>query len=136
MPVVRIGVSLEPELLRELDRITEAGGYANRSQAIRDLIRTALIRQMWGNEEANVLATITVLYETGVRDVTRRLQERQHDFLHEIKSSTHVHLSEDHCIEVLVAEGKAKELARLANALRGVRGVLHADAVLASADLP
>ena len=39
----RTGVSLEEDLLREFDRLIDRRGYQNRSEAIRDLIREALL---------------------------------------------------------------------------------------------
>lgn len=134
--VARIGVSLEPELLRELDVIVKERGYANRSQALRDLIRTVLIRKRWESKRSPVLATVTVMYDHRSGGITKRLLEKQHGFYHRIKSSTHVHLSQESCLEVLVAQGKATQLNRLVNELRGIKGVLHAEAVMVSPELP
>lgn len=134
--VVRIGVSLEPELLRELDVIVKERGYANRSQALRDLIRTVLIRRRWESKRSPVVATVTVMYDHRSGGITKRLLEKQHEFYHRIKSSTHVHLSQESCLEVLVAQGKGTQLNRLVNELRGIKGVLHAEAVMASPELP
>ena len=41
----RTGVSLEEELLKEFDRLIGKRGYKNRSEAIRDLIREALLAE-------------------------------------------------------------------------------------------
>ena len=46
MPKIsRFGVSLEEDLLRSFDRSIGDLGYANRSEAIRDLIRDHLIQK-------------------------------------------------------------------------------------------
>jgi len=136
MGVARIGVSLEPELLRELDRFTRERGYANRSQGLRNLIRAALTARRWQALESRVLATVTVLYDHRAGGVTQRLLEKQHEYFHAIKSSMHVHLGREGCLEVLVAEGKAKVVGKLINELRGLKGVLRAEAVPVSPTLP
>ena len=45
--VIRFGVSLDERLLAKFDRLNERKGYANRSEAIRDLIRDSLVREQW-----------------------------------------------------------------------------------------
>jgi metal-responsive CopG/Arc/MetJ family transcriptional regulator len=42
----RTGVSLEEDLLKEFDRLITKRGYQNRSEAIRDLIREALLAEI------------------------------------------------------------------------------------------
>ena len=132
MPVSRIGVSLEPDLLKELDRITRDGGFANRSQALRDLIRGALSTQAWQTAKGRVLAAITIFYDNESSFATRRILEMQHRFYHDIMSSTHFHISETSCLEVLVVSGAAKEMQSLVKAFKSVKGVMHADVILVS----
>ena len=129
MPVARVGISLEPELLKDLDRITKDGGYSNRSQALRDLIRSALSERAWQGSSGSVLATVTIFYDSASSFATRKILEMQHESLHEIRSSTHFHISETRCLEVLVVSGKAARIASLVKALKSVKGVLHADVI-------
>ncbi|HKM13675.1 MAG TPA: ribbon-helix-helix protein, CopG family, partial [Candidatus Methanomethylophilaceae archaeon] len=49
--VTRIGVSLEPELLKEFDASISTKGYVSRSEAIRDLVRDSLAENEWKNDE-------------------------------------------------------------------------------------
>lgn len=132
MPVARIGVSLEPDLLESLDRIASEGGYANRSQALRDLIRGALSSQAWQTAKGQVLAAIAIFYDSESSFATRKILELQHDFYHDIRSSTHFHVSESSCLEVLVASGAAKKIQALVKALKSVKGVMHTDVMLIS----
>lgn len=56
MPQVsRTGVSLEDDLLQEFDRLIARRGYQNRSEAIRDLIRAALLNETIGSNEPVVI---------------------------------------------------------------------------------
>ena len=43
--LVRFGVSMDSELLKGFDKLIERKGYANRSEAIRDLLRTSKVRR-------------------------------------------------------------------------------------------
>ena len=123
--VTRIGVSLEPELLKAFDGLVGKKGYSARSEAIRDLIRNALVEETWKSEESEVVGTITLLYEHERGNVRERLMEIQHLHHSQISSSMHVHLNTEQCLEVLVISGRAWDVKRLSDELCSVRGVLH-----------
>ncbi|MDP6126500.1 MAG: ribbon-helix-helix protein, CopG family, partial [Candidatus Latescibacteria bacterium] len=44
---IRFGVSMDPDLLEKFDTLLEQKGYSNRSEALRDLIREALVEDQW-----------------------------------------------------------------------------------------
>ncbi len=134
MPVERIGVSLEAPLLRELDEVVREKGYASRSEALRELIRKGLIRRRV-ETGGKVVGTITIVYRHDVGMVTHRILHRQHDFLGSIRATAHTHLNEETCLEVLIVEGDAAQVAELADRLRTVKGVLFAETVVARPDL-
>ncbi len=123
--VTRFGVSLEEKLLKRFDRLIDRKGYANRSEAIRDLIRESLVREQWemGAEEA--VGTITLVYNHETRELADRLTDLQHEHYEEIVSTLHVHLDSHHCLEVLVLRGRASDLKTIADRLIGTRGVKH-----------
>ncbi len=123
--VTRFGVSLDEKLLRQFDRLIVRKGYANRSEAIRDLIRENLVREQWelGTEEA--VGTITLVYDHDTRDLADRLTDLQHAHYESIVSTLHVHLDPHHCLEVLVLRGTAQTLKEIADRLIGTRGVKH-----------
>lgn len=125
MAVIRFGVSLEKSLLEEFDKLIKRKGYANRSQAIRDLVRDLLVREAWEAGEGEVAGTITIVYRHDAYGVTRKLTELQHEFLGRIVSSLHVHLDEHHCLEVVVARGSPEEIRKIADTLISAKGVLH-----------
>ncbi len=134
MPVERIGVSLEAPLLEELDEVVKEKGYASRSEALRELIRKGLVQRRV-EAGGRVVGTITMVYRHDVGMVTHRILHRQHDFLGTIRATAHIHLSEETCLEVLIVEGEAKQVADLADRLRTVKGVLFAETVVARPDL-
>jgi CopG family nickel-responsive transcriptional regulator len=123
--IVRFGISMEENLLAEFDRLIRKKGYQNRSEAIRDLVRDALVRDHWESQESEVVGTITLVYDHRKRELSERLLEMQHNHHHTVLSTLHVHLDEDNCLEVLAVRGQAKELQRLADQLISQKGVLH-----------
>jgi CopG family nickel-responsive transcriptional regulator len=125
---------LEAPLLRELDALVAEKGYASRSEALRELIRRGLVRRR-AETGGKVVGTITIVYRHDVGMVTHRILHRQHDFLGSIRATTHTHLSEETCLEVLIVEGSAGQVTELADRLRTVKGVLFAETVVARPDL-
>jgi CopG family nickel-responsive transcriptional regulator len=123
--ITRFGVSLEEKLLRRFDRLIERKGYANRSEAIRDLIRESLVREQWEMGADEAVGTITLVYNHETRELADRLNDLQHAHYEEIVSTLHVHLDAHHCLEVLVVRGKATNLKAIADRLIGTRGVKH-----------
>ena len=123
--VTRFGVSLEERLLEQFDRLITRKGYTNRSEAIRDLIRDNLVREQWETGTAEMVGTITLVYDHETRELTDKLTDLQHDHFDRIVSTLHVHLDAHHCLEVMVVRGQAAELKKIADKLIGTRGVKH-----------
>ena len=120
----RTGVSLEDDLLQEFDRLIAKRGYANRSEAFRDLIREALLSETVVSNKP-VVATLTLVYDHHVRQLNQKLTAIQHDHHHAILSTLHVHLDHDNCLEVLVVKGKSEEVRKVADVLISTKGVKH-----------
>lgn len=123
--VIRFGVSLDERLLAKFDRLIGGKGYANRSEAIRDLIRESLVRKQWELGDADAVGTLTLVYDHETRELEERLTELQHAHFQTIVSTLHVHLDAHHCLEVLILRGKAALLKSIADRLIGTRGVKH-----------
>jgi len=123
--LVRFGVSLEGSLLEDFDRLIAQKGYASRSEAIRDLIRDALVQAEWAAAKGEQAATLTLVYNHHVREISDRLVDLQHDFHDLIVCTTHVHLTAHTCMEVLVLRGKGSRIRQAADRLIATRGVQH-----------
>jgi CopG family transcriptional regulator, nickel-responsive regulator len=127
---VRFGISIDDSLLERFDRLVEKKGYINRSEAIRDLIRDALVEQVWEEGDEETVGTVTLVYDHHVHDLSDRLTEQQHQHHREIISALHVHLDAHNCLEVLVVRGKAAIVKKIADTLIGVKGVKHGKLVM------
>lgn len=127
---VRFGISLDEKLLTSFDQLIEEKSYMNRSEAIRDLIRAALVEERISSDEAESVGTVTLVYNHHVRDLSDKLTEHQHSHHDQIISALHVHLDAHNCLEVLVVRGKVREIRKIADELIGVKGVKHGKLVL------
>lgn len=121
---IRFGVSLDSDLLESFDALCEKREYENRSEAIRDLIRKALVENEWegmGSEEA--AATLTLVYDHHKSDLAQKMTNVQHDHHHLIVTTLHVHLDHHNCLEVLVLKGPGDEVSAMARKLIATKGV-------------
>src|SRR6516162_21246 len=136
--VARFGVSLNPSLLRELDRMVRRKGYRNRSLAIGEMVRDQLVEDYLELGDSEVVGTITLVYNHHGRQVQKTLTDQQHKLLHTIISTLHVYLDHDNCLEVLVVRGKASAVRSVADHLIAIRGVKHGKLTLTTTgkDLP
>jgi CopG family transcriptional regulator, nickel-responsive regulator len=118
----RTGVSLDEDLLKEFDQLITRRGYENRSEAIRDLIREALLAD---NVTSNkpVVGTLTLVYDHHVPHLSQKLTEAQHTAGAMILAATHVHLDHNYCLEVIIMKGRSLALQDLANRMLAMRGV-------------
>ena len=122
---VRFGISIDERLLKKFDALIDEKGYINRSEAIRDLIRNALVEEEWARENLEMVGTVSLVYDHHTRDLSDKLTEHQHSHHKEIISALHVHLDAHHCLEVVVIKGKARKIKKLADELIGTKGVKH-----------
>ena len=127
----RFSISLEEELLTIFDEHIMARSYTNRSEAIRDLIRKAFIKDEW-QADKTVMGVISLVYDHHQHKLQEKVTLVQHDYHHHIVSTTHVHMDHDNCLEVIVVRGKAKDVKELADRLAALRGVRDANLAMSS----
>jgi len=130
MPILeRFGVSMEDELLRRFDALIKERGYQSRSEAIRDLVRQELVKEEWSDPEAEVVGTLTIVYEHHEHELSNILAELQHQYHTFILCSTHIHLDPHNCLEVVILKGASGRVKYIANTLISTRGVKHGQLV-------
>jgi CopG family nickel-responsive transcriptional regulator len=123
--VIRFGVSLPQELVKAFDARIKSKGYRTRSEAIRDVMRDYLVGGEWEGGRGAVVGTVTIVYDHDTRELSHALTEIQHKFHDAIACTTHVHLNEHHCLEVIVVKGSGKQVQAIADRLISTRGVKH-----------
>lgn len=122
--VVRFGVSIDHDLLENYDRLISERGYATRSEALRDLIREALIQQkIETNSDIAALGSLTIVYDHHASNLLREMGNLQHKFHETILSVMHLHVSHDDCMEIIALRGIVSEIVELANGLLSLKGI-------------
>jgi CopG family nickel-responsive transcriptional regulator len=123
--LVRFGVSLDESLLGRFDPFIKRMGYNSRSEAIRDLIRERLVAEEWQADRTPAMGVLSLVYSHEVRELSRKLTDIQHHHLGIILSTTHIHMDEHNCLEVVILKGPAREIQEVASHLLSAKGVKH-----------
>lgn len=121
--LVRFGVAMDGGLLGAFDELVSERA-TTRSALLSDLARAEVSRtKVQGPTRA--VATLTLVYDHHVRDLTEKLTEIQHDLGESVHSTMHVHLDHDRCLEVIVMRGPADVIRTASERILATRGVLH-----------
>ncbi len=126
----RFGVSLEATLLEKFDPFIVKLGYKSRSEAIRDLIRERLVAEEWETDKTSTMGVLSLVYSHEVRELSKKLTDIQHHHLGIILSTTHIHMDEHNCLEVVILKGSGKEIQEVANHLLSAKGVKHGKLIM------
>jgi CopG family nickel-responsive transcriptional regulator len=125
----RFTISLDEALAESFDHLIRERGYANRSEAVRDMIRRELIKAETGDiakmEAPHCVASLSYVYNHHERRLAERLTDLQHHAHDLVVSSMHVHLDHDNCLETLFLRGHTEEVRAFAEKLSAERGVRH-----------
>lgn len=129
--LVRFSVAMPQDLLQTLDEYTYRRGTAkNRSEAIRDLVRDQLVKDEVEEPDAQVVGTLTMVFNHHEGDLRDKLDHIQHKHCDTFISSLHVHLDQHTCLEVVLMRGKSELVRRLSDLLLGTKGVTHGNLVV------
>jgi CopG family transcriptional regulator, nickel-responsive regulator len=122
----RFTISLDDTLAEEFDRLIAERGYGNRSEAVRDLLRSQLDRQHErADPKAICVACLSYVYAHHEHELAQRLLALQHGHHDLTVSTTHAHLDHEHCIETVILRGPAVTVRRFAEGVMAERGVHH-----------
>lgn len=134
--VTRISVSLPESVFRELDRMVEERGLENRSKAIAQMITEQAIEHEQEGGDRLMAGTITLIYDESRGNLLARLAELQRKHIDEVISSLHVQLEHNHRMEVVLVQGPAGKLQRIADQLFACTGVVTGKLTVTSMIIP
>lgn len=133
MALKRFGVSLEDELLEDLDKYAGDNGFANRSQAIRFLIKKNVTEQKWQCNHV-VAGTIIVMYDQDKKEITSKIASVQQIYTDVILSSSQYYINNNFCMHITTVMGEAHRLTELSDYLTTIKGIKHGKLVMSRAD--
>ena len=122
----RVTITLDDDLVAEIDRLTASKGYQNRSEAIRDLTRAGMRMNAESAEgSGECIGALVYVYDHEARDLAKRLTRSFHHHHDLTLSALHIHLDHDSCMEVAVLRGEANDVQHLADSVIAERGVRY-----------
>jgi CopG family nickel-responsive transcriptional regulator len=122
--ITRISISVEEDLLEKFDSFSEEQGFPTRSEAIKNVMKEALIREEW-TKGTHVAGAISMVYDHHKSGVVQKMLDTQHDFCGEIQCSQHVHLDHANCMEIIVLRGTKERIQEILKRLRQIKGLKH-----------
>ncbi len=114
MQMQRITITIEDDLLADIDAAAKDPGYQNRSEIIRDLARAGL--QQAAQDAApsgQCVAALVYVYDHAARDLSKRLV-----------------LDDDSCMEVTALKGQSGDVKHFADHIIAERGVRYGRVVM------
>ncbi|WP_321287203.1 nickel-responsive transcriptional regulator NikR [uncultured Sunxiuqinia sp.] len=133
MTVSRFGVSLEKDLLDALDQYVKENQFANRSQAIRQLISRNIVEKKWQCNNY-VAGSVTLVYDPNRREILNQLADVLENYHQEILSTQRLILDKSKHMEIVAIKGVASRLTELADKLITIKGMQHGKLTMSRAD--
>ena len=122
----RFAISLDEHLAAQFDAWIAQRGYANRSEAVRDLLRAELQQTRLQAEAApHCVACLSYVYNHRERDLVERLAEHQHAHHDIVVSTMHIELDHEHRLETIALRGSTPLVMAFSDAVCAERGVHH-----------
>jgi len=131
----RLTITIDDDLVAEVDDFIAQRGYANRSEAFRDLLRGGLAQSgvvTAGNRPC--IATLSYVYDHAARELPKRLTRDFHEHHDLAQATLHVHIDHDSCLEVTVLKGRSNEVKAFADHVIAERGVRYGHVVMMPVD--
>jgi len=124
MKVTRFSVSLPPPLLKRLDEAWKSMQYEDRSKAIHDAVRSFISEFEWMQKDnGQITGAVLVLYYLDKPGLLDEIARVQHQFRNVISSTTHLHLEENKCLEMIAVRENTQEVRSLTQILMAKKGV-------------
>lgn len=127
----RLTITIDDDLVNDIDDFIARRGYANRSEAFRDLLRSGLEQADTETVDSrNCIATLSYVYDHAARELPKRLTQEAHDHSDIAQATLHVHVDHETCLEVTVLKGPSTEVKAFADHVIAERGVRHGHVVM------
>jgi CopG family transcriptional regulator, nickel-responsive regulator len=122
----RLTISLDDNLAEAFDGLIRQRGYANRSEAFRDLLRRELgASDLADGKASQCVAVLSYIFDHHERQLSTRLTDLQHDH-HELAVATlHAHISHEDCVEAVILRGSTAQVQAFAQSVVAETGVRH-----------
>lgn len=121
--VERISFSTPPGLLKQFDDSLKMLGYKDRSRALQIAMKNFVTEYSWKKGQQIGAGAILLTYDHESHGLQEALTDIQHHFRSIVNSTTHIHLDESRCLEIISVRGKVERIQSLAKNIMKKRGV-------------
>jgi CopG family nickel-responsive transcriptional regulator len=122
--VERTSFSVTPSLLSRFDEVIKKMGYEDRSRALQIAMTNFITEYTWTTEKGRAgVGAILFTYSHRPHGLQEALVDIQHQYRDVVNSTTHVHLDESRCLEIISVRGQTDKIQELARKLMKTRGV-------------
>ncbi len=122
--VDRFSFSTPPKLMKQFDDSLRAIGYKDRSKGLQVAMRNFVTEYTWIGEKNKLGAGAVLLtYDHRSHGVQEALTDVQHHYRDSINSTTHIHLDEFRCLEIISVKGRLERIQGMAKDLMKTKGV-------------
>jgi CopG family nickel-responsive transcriptional regulator len=133
MSVKRFGVSLDEELLRDLDEYVAGNRFANRSQALRHLIEKNLVEKKWKCDNI-VAGALTLVFNHEKTEILKKSSEIQFEYRDFILSCQGMYLNNQNYLQIIAVKGPSRRLTEISEKLISIKGIQHGKLVMSKAE--
>lgn len=124
MSTVKTGITIPQDVLEEVEKYMKKMGIRSRSKIIAEALRLYLEeRKTILVEKGIFVGSLFVVYNHERGDTIEKLIDIQHDFLENIQSVLHVHISHEKCLEIIVVHGEIEKIKQLISRVENILGV-------------
>ena len=134
--ISRISVSLPEGLLDAFDDMVARRGFVSRSQAVSEMIYEQLAEHRSELGHAIMAGTINLVYDYSLPGLHKQLSDLQHEYVDEVISTLNVNLEGKKTLEVILVQGPAVKLKKIADSMITCRGVISGKLLMSTAILP
>ncbi|MHA1450256.1 MAG: CopG family ribbon-helix-helix protein [Candidatus Hodarchaeales archaeon] len=118
-----VTISLNPALMEKIEKYMDSRGYSNRSKIVEDALKDYFAFQEQVDSETS-FAIISVFFNHhDTKAVSSLLSVQHHSENVSIKYSSHLHLSHEFCLEIIVVEGMQSCIMDLEQKIRDIKGI-------------
>ncbi|WP_458719950.1 CopG family ribbon-helix-helix protein [Candidatus Nitrosocosmicus sp. R] len=117
MPI--ISISLNENIIQELDKLQKFLGFSGRSEIVRASVRNLLLEEKRIDELSGVLHSVLLVIHDEKSD--QEISEIRHGFDKIINTHIHNKIDEDRCLEIFVLYGDAREIKNITKKFQGNR---------------
>jgi CopG family nickel-responsive transcriptional regulator len=122
--LIRIGISLPDDLLRNFDTLLINSGHSTRSDAIRDAMRRYIQYHSWMNKvKGERIGIFEMVYTPFKRDLPASIARILSESNQIVLSSIQIHISDDNYLRVIIMCGEGEHIVKLAEQLMALSGV-------------